>query len=274
MIPHLANRFAFSYLLLLMFLDGGFNEEIDSSESWNSAGALWRDSLNGWDILPLNQVPFLLASLGDRSRRVERVFDFVIDFNAIDSFATDDQKLTVSVKQLYHIVNPGGYLITCQQTDDPASLELKSPHLWVGQLHLTPLISFPAVEFLGLKRRSVCCNTRAALYWGASGADTSEQAIAQLSRERDILEEVTVTQMVRRGGNYRRYGSHEAPVLKEDSRAPVLRMTSAGRDKAMRALQEHGFCIVRDVFPSQVCLPCWRVSMTNRRFVNGATLLS
>jgi hypothetical protein len=209
------------------------------------------------------------------------VFDFVIDFWSMDalfdSLPTTDspppgQKhhaSMISVKQLYHLVNPGGYLITCQQSDSPVSPELKSPQLWVGGHHPTLLLFSPAVQFLGLKKRSVCCNTRAALYWGASGVDTSEQAVAHLSRERDLLEEVTVTQMVQRGGNYRKYGPQGVLIVKEDSpaSASVLRMTSAGRDKAIRALQEHGFCIVRDVFPSEVCFSSWRATLIHEQTV-------
>lgn len=177
----------------------------------------------------------------------------------MDSLSTDDAHTSVSVKQLYHLVNPGGYLITCQRNDDSGILELKSSHLWVEGHHRTPLISAPTVEFLGLKKRSVCCNTRAALYWGASGIDTSAETVAQLTRERNLLEEVTITQMVQRGGTYRKYGARGDPKAKEDLpiSSSVLRMTNAGRDKAMRALQEHGFCIIRDLFPVEVCFFFW-----------------
>jgi hypothetical protein len=201
----------------------------------------------------LSSVASALAGIYYPTERIQRRFDFVIDLFAIETVL--DSPLsgveTAPVGQLSHLVNPGGYFLTCEGTS-PSTTLLASPALWVGTPYSSPLVSFPSLRFFAVKKRAICCNTRAAPYWGASGADVGEEATSQLAHERDLLEEITVPQMVQSGADYRKYGPGSAP-LSDDSPGDIfLRMSSAGREKAVSALRTHGVCVVRNLFPAEV----------------------
>jgi hypothetical protein len=160
-----------------------------------------------------------------------------------------DSPVAALVGPLSHLVNPGGYFLTCEGSTSTSLLA--SPILWVGAPHSSPLLSFPLLRFLARKKRAICCNTKAALYWGSSGTDESELATSQLDRERELLEEITVPQMVQCSADYRKYGPSSVPV--SDATGDIfLRMTSAAREKAIFALCTHGVCVVRNLFPAEV----------------------
>lgn len=175
---------------------------------------------------------------------------------------------SVSIEEVSHLVTPGGHYLYFDRSDSEEFPILTSSHLWVGDAQASSLSSG---RFYGLKKRSICCNTRAALYWGASGVDTCEKARKQLLHERELLEDITVTQPVQRSANYIKYGSNKGAIkVTED---PLLRISNSGRDKAMNALKKHGFCIIRGVFPTEVSNYPSRFYFYDRRSRNGVRLL-
>lgn len=145
----------------------------------------------------------------------------------------------------------------------PLTKLLQSQHLWKSNkdshyYYTSPIYSCSKINFLGLHKRSICVNSCAALYWGADGRSNNEQVLNQLARERELLDEITVTQTVQHGADYQMYGpqlnnnnnTHATHTI--DPNHPYLRMTSSARDKAIKALDMHGVCIIKNLFPSEI----------------------
>lgn len=202
--------------------------------------------------------------------RIRRLFDFIIDLanleHYFDSVMNDTNFFTfdshLNLLSIYHNLNPGGYLLTCNFLDEmlsPITKVLQSQHLWKSNqnssyFYKSPIFSCSKIQFLGLKKRSICVNTRAALYWGADGTSNDEKIINQLKHERDLLEEITITQSVQHTANYFVYGQNNtnkksSPI---DPDNPFLRMTPEVRNKAIQALDHHGVCIIKNLFPPEV----------------------
>ena len=228
-------------------------------------------------IIPQNQIQegiyYNPSHLNNSSQqlRIRRLFDFVIDLQSFeDHFESilNERNIFSSEFQsnflfIYHFINPGGYLLTCNFVDEtvsPLTNLLQSQQLWKFlpnslYFYISLIFSCSKLNFLGLKKRSICCNNRAALYWGADGTSIDEVAINQLRQERELLEDITVTQTVQHTGDYYLYASESISTSKSisiDSNNPFLRMTSGARDKAIQALENHGVCIIRNLFPAEV----------------------